>query len=341
MTNMLKIARAAAVLLCLGATGVTADEYDDGQIKVARDMLAGKRVGFVPLSMGIDLGQVWHAALQRDAERFDYEIVVRESNWSVQAGAQAINQLIGEKVDLLVIHPAETQAWAKLVNKATSSGIKVVQVNMKSPNTGDAYVGANWYETAQLMAEAMHNLCAPEKGGNGKVAIIQGTLTTPASYIVRRSMDDFFQAHPGLEIVADQPADYDSTKAKAVASTVLKQHPDLCGFIGMWEVMDMGTAAAVKEAGLDGKVKIVTSGGGEQKSTCDNVANGNFDAVASYQAADVGYALATTVSILLQNEQQEAGQHPIGVYTPSLVVTPENVDDGVCWDLESVKKNGF
>ena len=341
MANIMKAAMAAMTALYLGAAGVAAEEYDDGQIKTTRAALAGKRVGFVPLSMGIDLGQVWLAALQREAQRFGYEIVVRESSWSVEAGAAAINQLIGEGVDLLVLHPAETQAWARLVTRANDAGIPVVQVNMKSPNTGDAYVGANWYESAELMVDQMYRFCAPENGGNGKIAIIQGTLTAPASYIVRRSMDDFLAARPGLEVVADQPADYDSTKAKAVASTVLKQHPDLCGFIGMWEVMDMGTAAAVKEAGLENQVHIVTAGGGEKKSSCDNIRNGNFDAVISYQAADVGHALAATVSMLLQNKPQTLGAAPFGVYTPNLAITPQNIDDGVCWDLESVKKNGF
>lgn len=341
MANIMKAAMAAMVAICLNATGVAAEEYDDGQINATRQALAGKRVGFVPLSMGIDLGQAWHAALQREAQRFGYEIVVRESSWSVEAGAAAINQLIGEGVDLLVLHPAETQAWARLVDRANAAGIPVVQVNMKSPNTGDAYVGANWYESAELMVDQMHRFCAPENGGNGKIAIIQGTLTAPASYIVRRSMDDFLTARPGLEVVADQPADYDSTKAKAVASTVLKQHPDLCGFIGMWEVMDMGTAAAVKEAGLENQIHIVTAGGGEKKSSCDNIRNGNFDAVISYQAADIGHALAATVSMLLQNKPETPGAKPFGVYTPNIAITAQNIDDGVCWDLESVKKNGF
>ncbi|GHF67324.1 sugar ABC transporter substrate-binding protein [Seohaeicola zhoushanensis] len=341
MLKNIKNLLVATVVMGLCCTSLAAEEWDDGQIKDTRELLKGKRVGFVPLSMGIDLGQVWLAAMERDAKRFGYEIVVRESSWNVQNGAQAINQLIGEKVDLLVIHPAEVQAWAKLVNKAEQSGVPVVQVNMKSPNTGDAYVGANWYDSARLMVEQIHKMCAPENGGNGKIAIVQGVLTSPANYIVRKSMDDFWTEYPGLEIVADQPADYDSTKAKAVASTVLKQHPDLCGFLGMWEVMDMGVAAAVKEADLQGKVHIVSSGGGEKKSSCDNIANGNFDAVVSYEAEDVGYALASVVTSLLQNPPKELGKNPIGVYTPSVAITKNNYQDSMCWDLESVKRNGF
>lgn len=329
----------AAAVFAAGAG--FAQEFDDGQITVTRSELAGKRVGFIPLSMGIDLGQIWYDVLKRDADRYGYELIVRDANWNVQAGAQAINELVGQKVDVLVLHPADNQAYVRLVEKASAAGVPVVQVNMKSPNTGDAYVGANWYENAQVMGQAMYDLCAPEKGGNGKIAIITGNMTSPATFIVRNGLEDFFTNNPGLEVVSDQPADYDSTKAMAVASTIIKQTPDLCGIIGFWEVMDMGTAAAVKEAGLQGKVHVVSSGGGEVRSSCDNVKNGNFDALVSYDAALTARNLSTVVLQMLQNPPTEPGTKPFGIYTPSRLITKENVDKGACWSLEDALANGL
>ena len=341
---MLKnITRTIAVVAALALTSAAAiaQEFDDGQIATTRSELAGKRVGFIPLSMGIDLGQVWYDVLKRDADRYGYELIVRDANWNVQAGAQAINEMIGMNVDVLVLHPADNQAYVRLVDKASAAGVPVVQVNMKSPNTGDAYVGANWYAQAQLMGQAMYDLCAPANGGTGKIAIITGNMTTPAAFITNKGLEDFFKNNPGLEVVANLPADYDSTKALAVATTILKQTPDLCGFIGHWEVMDMGTAAAVKEAGLQGKVHIVTSGGGEQKSTCDNVINGNFDVVINYDAATTGRNLSTVVLQMLQDKPAEPGKHPFGIYTPGRVVNKANADKGACWSLENVLANGL
>lgn len=338
-----KFVRTAVVVatLALVTSGASSEEFDDGQITTTRTALAGKRVGFIPLSMGIDLGQVWYDGLKRDADRFGYEIIVRDANWNVQAGAQAINEFIGEKVDVLVLQPADNQAYVRLVDKAAAAGVPVVQVNMKSPNTGDAYVGANWYTNAQIMAQTMYDLCSTEKGGNGKIAIITGNMTSPASYIVHGGLVDFVAENPGLEIVADQPADYDSTKAKAVTSTILKQTPDLCGIIGLWEVMDMGTAAAIREAGLHGKVRLVTSGGGEVKSSCNNVANGNFDAVVSYDAATTGRYLSTVVLQMLQSPPVEPGKNSFGIYTPSRVITKDNAEGGSCWSLDDVLANGL
>ena len=95
----------AALALCYGASLVTADEYDEGQIKITREALKGKKVGFVPLSMGFDLPQAWYEGLKRDSEKWGYEVIVRDPNWNVQAGAQALNELIAQKPDVLIFHP--------------------------------------------------------------------------------------------------------------------------------------------------------------------------------------------------------------------------------------------
>jgi ABC-type sugar transport system substrate-binding protein len=329
------IALLATVSVLLPASAA----IDDGQISKTRAMLKGKKVGFVPISMGFDLPQAWYAGLKRDADRFGYELIVREANWNVQTGAQAINQLIGEKVDLLVIQPTEMLAYAKLVDRANAAGITVVQINLKSPNTGDAYVGADWNGIFTTQAEEMTKLCSRDKGRSGKVAFLQGVLTTSGSQIGSAALKDYFATRKDMEVVADQAADWDSSKARAVAGTILKQHPDLCGFMGFWEVQDMGTAAAIKEAGLQGKVYLITSGGGEQKSSCANVANGNFTMDVTYDARGQARDLSAVVLALLQNKPNPAGSHPIGVYSAVKLITKENAGSA-CWNLEDVKRDG-
>jgi ABC-type sugar transport system substrate-binding protein len=251
----------ALVLPSLTLSARAAD-WDDGQILKTQELLKGKRVGYVPISMSIDLTQAWYEGIRRDSERYGYELVTRDPNWNVQVGAQAINQLIGENVDLLIIHSLDAQSYAKPIERARAAGIPVVQINLKSLANSEAYVGVNYYEIYIKAAEAMVGLCGKDSGNNGKIALVQGTLTTSGSIAGRQALADYFANHPDIQIVAEQAADWDATKAQAVTSTILKQNPDLCGIIGFWEVQDMGTAAAIKEAGLQGKVHLITTGGG-------------------------------------------------------------------------------
>ena len=54
------------------------------------EALKGKKIGFVPISMGFDLTQGWLAGMQRQADELGYEIIVRDPNWSVESGSSVM-----------------------------------------------------------------------------------------------------------------------------------------------------------------------------------------------------------------------------------------------------------
>jgi ribose transport system substrate-binding protein len=129
----------AAAMFC--ADVATAGEYNDGLSVKYYDTLKGKKVAFMPVSMGMGFIQGIYVALKRQADALGYEIIVRDPNWNVDAGAQALSQLIDEKPDIIIVQNVDTQAYNKLVKKANEAGIYVIQYNMKTPNNGDVLVG--------------------------------------------------------------------------------------------------------------------------------------------------------------------------------------------------------
>ena len=94
--------------------------------------LQGKVVAYLPVAMSFDLAQGWLAGIKRELEPLGVKIVVRDPNWSTNAGAQALTNLISEKPDVIIAHNPDVQTYAKLLQKAESSGIDVVQINMRS-----------------------------------------------------------------------------------------------------------------------------------------------------------------------------------------------------------------
>ena len=176
-------------------------------------------------------------------------------------------------------------------------------------------------------------------GKNGKVAFMQTMLTNPTSVIFGQAVDDVLKQHPEIHVVATQSADFDPGKAKAIASTILKQNPDLCGIIGIWDGQDGGTAAAIREAGLTGKVFLVSSGGGNKPAACDNVENGNFDVYFSYDVPGQARDLNSAVKILLQTKPKP-GSAPFSLYTPLKRITKANLNPTSCWTLDQLKASG-
>ena len=292
--------------------------------------LAGKTVGYIPVAMGFDLTQGWLDGLKKELEPSGMKVVLRDPNWSTNAGAQAFTALIAEKPAVIVIHNPDVQTYAKLIKKAEEEGIYVIQINMRSAQASTAFVGADWVEIGEKQTLAVVEAC---KGKSNKIAIVQGAPTAAASAYTLKGVENVLAKNPQIKVVSTQAADWDAAKAKALTQTVLKQNPDLCGIVGFWDGMDIGTAAAIKEAGLTGKVFLATSGGGEQKGTCDLVKSGAFDLNLSYDVPTQASNMAAMVKWLVQGGMKP-GAAKQNIYTTLIPVTKENASkDGTCWKL--------
>jgi ABC-type sugar transport system substrate-binding protein len=292
--------------------------------------LQGKVVAYLPVAMSFDLAQGWLAGIKRELEPLGVKIVVRDPNWSTNAGAQALTNLISEKPDVIIAHNPDVQTYAKLLQKAESAGIDVVQINMRSSYPTTVFVGADWIDIGQKATTAVVDFC---KGKSNKIAIVQGQLSAAASAYTLKGVEEVLAKHPDVKVVSSQAADWDASKAKGITQTVLKQNPDLCGIVGFWDGMDIGTAAAIKEAGLTGKVFLATSGGGEQKGACDQVKNGSFDLDLSYDVPTQASNMAAMIKWLLVSGMKP-GTSKASIYTTLIPITKENASaEGTCWTL--------
>jgi simple sugar transport system substrate-binding protein/ribose transport system substrate-binding protein len=328
VTTIGRLAVTAAALCCSAtawAQGKGLEEpYRAGYIAA----LKGKTVAYLPIAQGIDLAQGWLAGLKSSLEPAGVRIVARDPNYSTTAGAQAFENLIAEKPDVIVVHNPDVQTYAKLIQRAEAVGIHVVQINMRSAVASSVYVGVDWIEMGERSAQAAIDAC---KGKSNKIAILQGQLTAAASAYSMRGIDNLLAKNPQVKVVSNQAADWDATKAKAVTQTVLKQHPDLCAIIGFWEGQDLGTAAAIKEAGLTGKVFLVTAGGAERKAACDMVKNGTFDLNIGYSVPDQAEDMASLIKWLLHSGVKP-GAAKGSVYSLLFNITKANADTA-CWTL--------
>lgn len=296
--------------------------------------LAGKTVGYIPVAMGFDLTQGWLDGLKAQLEPQGVKVVLRDPNWNTNAGAQAFTALIAEKPAVIVIHNPDVQTYAKLIKKAEDEGIYVVQINMRSAQPSTVFVGADWVEIGEKATQAVVDAC---KGKSNKIAIVQGAPTAAASAYTLKGVENVLAKNSQIKVVSNQAADWDAAKAKALTQTVLKQNPDLCGIVGFWDGMDIGTAAAIKEAGLTGKVFLATSGGGSQQGACDLVKSGAFDLDLSYDVPTQANNMAAMIKWLLQ-DGVKAGAAKQNIYTTLIPITKDNAGkEGTCWKLASTK----
>ncbi|WP_442581091.1 sugar ABC transporter substrate-binding protein [Mesorhizobium sp. ASY16-5R] len=327
---------ACAIAAAIGLSSAAfAEPYDDGTSKAFYESFAGKKVVMIPYSMGEPIGAGIATGLQRLADERGFSFSVRDPNWSIDQGVQAISQLINEKPDVLVVQNIDMQGYARAIKQAEDAGIRVVQINVKSIAKSTGHIGVDWYWNAYRTAEAIVAKCSPKNGGNGKIAILQGTPNNPTNFIGMKAFKDVMEANPDMVVVSDQAADWDPSKAHSVVATVLRQNPDLCGYFGFWDGQDSGLAAAVREAGLTGKV-FVASQGGAERSACDMVANGSYDYYRAYNVRELSKVMNAGVSVILQTPADETVR-PFSLYSESRAITKDNMTGSSCWSMDEIK----
>jgi ribose transport system substrate-binding protein len=330
------LAAIAGLAMLAGTTiGHVARAQEDPGPAAYDQALKGKRVILVPMAMGFDLAQGWAAYLKREVEGFGGVFETRDPNWSVEAGAQAITEAISSdpKPNVLIVHSPDLNSYSKLLKKAQAEGIYVILVDNPANFPADAFVGSDWDRLGQLEAEAVVKGCG--ENSSKKLGLVQGDQVNSSSLYQYAGIMKVLAKHPEFQVVAKPDSNWDATTSRNVTTTMLQQHPDICGIIDFWDGDATGASAAIRDAGLEGKVFLVTTGGGE-KVDCDAIQSGTYGAVVMTELQHQSRDMNAIVKFLLQSGQP-AGTSKTFIYTLESITTKDNLKPTSCWDVKALQ----
>lgn len=331
----LSLALTASVALTAALPALAQDMKDPFR-DPALESLKGKKIAYLPISIGFDLAQAWGGVVKQQSQVYGMEFSSQDPNWSTDAMAQGFTALLAEKPDVIVTQNPDMQSLARLMKQANSQGIVVVQLNMAGAVQTDAVVAPDFIGMGEQIAQKVVEKCGKGTDTSHKVALVQGVLTGGVSFYQVQGIEKVFKENPEIQLVSSQAADWDASKARAITETVLQQHPDVCAVIDVWDGQGVGTGAAIKQAGLSDKVFFITSGGGAQ-SMCDMLKDGTFSAAYNYDAVGMGRDAWTAIMVALQNKQG-GGAIKTQMYSPYRYMTAADVKDGTCFNAEDYAK---
>jgi ribose transport system substrate-binding protein len=328
------VASLAAVAISASQPANAQSSDDPGPAAYAEAM-KGKRVVLVPMAMGFDLAQGWAAYLKREVEGWGGVLETRDPNWSTEAAAQAITEVIASdpKPNVLVVHSPDLNSFSKILKRAQKEGIYVVLIDNPMNFPADAFVGSDWDRLGQLEAEAAVKGCG--EGSSKKIGLVQGDAANASSIYQYNGIMKVLKQHPDFKVVAEPFSNWDPTTSRTVTATMLQQNPDICAIIDFWDGDATGAAAAIRDAGLQDKVFLVTTGGGE-KIDCDYLQNGTFGAVVMTDLAGQSRDMNAIIKFLLQSGQP-AGTSKTYIYTLERAWTKADLRPETCWDLKHLQ----
>ena len=335
--NLKKTILAATATLTLAfAATVSPAAAQDPTPKIYADALKDKRIMLVPMAMGFDLAQGWAAILKREIDAFGGVFETRDPNWSVEAGAQAITEAIASenKPDVLIVMSPDLNSYSKLMKRAQAQGIYVILVDNPANFKADAYVGSDWTQLGRLEAEAVVKGCGPDS--SKKIGLVQGDQVNATSLYQYAGIMEVLAKYPDFEVVAKPDSNWDATTSRNVTTTMLQQNPDICGIIDFWDGDATGAAAAIRDAGKQDQVFLVTTGGGEKTADCDRIEDGTYGAVVMTELAQETHNMVAIIKYLLQSGQAPGTSAPY-IYTLLKATTKENMRPDSCWDLKALQ----
>ena len=331
MENFVRSLRALVACCVIAGFGTAASAAPNMTTQQLQEQwqkdVVGKTVVFIPVSYSVPLTRIWGEQMAAIAKSVGIKFSVRDPNFNTSREEQLLSSLIGQHPDVLIVHNPNVQVLAPDLRRAERAGIYVIQVNMASRYKTDAFVGVQPNELGAEMADGVVKACGGP-GTSHKIALMDGEVTSAYSIGIMQGAMAVFKQHPEIKIVSNQAAQWDSKTAHDKAATVLQAHPDLCGYMGWWSGQDSGIAQAVRQAGLLGKVKIFTTGGGEPPA-CQYVKEGLFYEDFIYPAKLQADQMMATAELLLQSHMKPGTLH-VAIYSPVIPTTKENVSATSC-----------
>ena len=206
-----------------------------------------------------------------------------ETDYSRQI--QIVDSMIARHVDGLALAAQDRTAMNASLDRAAAGGIPVTVFDSGVDSTNYmSFLATNNYEAGQLAARKLSELLH----GKGTIAVVQHA---PGSRSTMDREQGFFETmtkeFPGITVVARQYGMSERAKAMAAAENMLTAHPDLGGLFASSEPSSVGTAQAVKERGLSGKIRFVAFDASE--GLVEDLKGGTIDALIAQDPFRMGY----------------------------------------------------
>jgi ribose transport system substrate-binding protein len=167
---------------------------------------------------------------------------------------QIIENIIATHPDGISIDLLDEKSNRVVLEEALKQGIKITIFDSVSPD-GMALtsIGNDFCEQAKIASEKLVKLI----GGKGEVAIMMGVPTAPNHMIRAQCHEAVFKRHPGIKLVAKGIDEDEIETAQSQATSIMKAHPNLKGWVSCDAAGPIGVGQAIKQADKVGKVLSV------------------------------------------------------------------------------------
>jgi erythritol transport system substrate-binding protein len=223
---------------------------------------------------------------------------------------------IGQGAVAIILDNAGADASIAAVQLAKDAGIPSFLVDREINQEGVAVsqIVSNNYQGATILAEEFARLMGEE----GTYIELTGRDTDTNAHVRSQGYHDVLDALPGMQMVAQQTANWSQTEAFDVMESLLQANPDVKGVIAGNDTMALGAQAALDAAGMSDVIVVGFDGSDDVN---DSIMAGKIDAGALQPVAEMANQAAIQADLYIRTGS--TGK-PEKQSIDMVLLTPEN-----------------
>lgn len=228
------------------------------------------------------------------------ELITVDAQDDAAKQASSIEDLIQQKVDVIIINPTDSSAVVPAVESANAAGIPVITVDRTSDGgTVASHIASDNKAGGALAAQYI----AEQLGGSGNVVELEGIPGSSAARERGAGFNEEIAKSSGIQIVAKQPADFDRAKGLTVMENILQGNKDIRAVFAHNDEMALGALKAIEAAGLK---DIIVVGFDATDDAVKEVNAGTMSATVAQKPEQMGVLAVQTAIKLAKGESVEA-----------------------------------
>lgn len=214
-----------------------------------------------------------------EAEKRGFDLVQTDANDDTAKQLNDVEDLLSKGIDILALPPREFEASAPALAAAKEKNLPVFLVDRSAQGqAGTDYVtvmSSNFIKQGQMAAEWI----LERTGGKARVVELTGTPGASASIERSKGFNDAVAGKEGIELVAQQSANFDQATAQQVMEQIIQSTGgDIDVVYTSADVMALGAIAALEAANIEvgGEDGVIVTGMDGNKAALQSILDGKL-----------------------------------------------------------------
>ncbi len=200
-------------------------------------------------------------------KEYGVEFIMMDGEGDTAKEVSNIESLIAKKVDAIVISSHGGVAITPALAQANQQNIPVILIDGGKPFADWNFV--TWMSTDDFsLGEITGNLLVDDLGGEGKVAVLEGTSGSSCTEGRHEGFYSVIDQNVGINVVTEQDCNWLRKNAIDVVTNVLQANPDLKAVYAHNDEMALGAVEAVEAAGLKAGEDVLIYSAGDYQANC-------------------------------------------------------------------------